>query len=211
MDHSSHHAGMDHGDMDHGGHSGHGDMDMGGKCSMNMLFTWSTKDLCIVFPQWHITGTASLIVSLLVIILLTAAYEGVRELTRRYEASHARQLKAYSGPVTVDDEIAGASAAIPSSSAAAEPATGTAIGSVTGNDAHETSSLLVGRDSKRALERRGKLVMAALYAIQVFYSFFIMLLFMTYNGWIMLSVAVGAFIGYLVFGESTASKSVACH
>jgi hypothetical protein len=36
------------------------------------------------------------------------------------------------------------------------------------------------------------------------------LLFMTYNGWIMLAVAVGAFIGYLAFGGS-ASKSVACH
>lgn len=50
---------------------------------------------------------------------------------------------------------------------------GPAIGSVTGN-ANEASSLLVGRDSKRALERRGKLIMALLYAIQVFYSFFIM-------------------------------------
>ena len=34
---------------------------------------------------------------------------------------------------------------------------------------------------------------------------------MTYNGFIMLSVAVGAFIGYMAFGEGSASKSVACH
>jgi copper transporter 1 len=40
-----------------------------------------------------------------------------------------------------------------------------------------TSSLLVGRDSKQALEQRGKIVMALLYAVQVFYSFFIMLVF----------------------------------
>ncbi len=37
------------------------------------------------------------------------------------------------------------------------------------------------------------------------------LLFMTYNGWVMLSVAVGAFVGYLAFGNSSATKSVACH
>jgi solute carrier family 31 (copper transporter), member 1 len=76
------------------------------------------------------------------------------------------------------------------------------------------------------------MVKAALYAVQVFYSFFIMcvlrwsnllclvdeadqtirLLFMTYNGWIMLAVAVGAFGGYLAFGsDSSATKSVACH
>lgn len=35
---------------------------------------------------------------------------------------------------------------------------------------------------------------------------------MTYNGWVMLSVAVGAFVGYLVFGDYTsASKTVVCH
>jgi hypothetical protein len=51
-----------------------------------MLFTWDTTDLCIVFRGWRITGTGSLIVSLLAIILLTAGYEAVREASRRYEA-----------------------------------------------------------------------------------------------------------------------------
>ena len=37
------------------------------------------------------------------------------------------------------------------------------------------------------------------------------LLFMTYNGWVMFAVAVGAFVGYLAFGNSSATKSVACH
>ena len=37
------------------------------------------------------------------------------------------------------------------------------------------------------------------------------LLFMTYNGWIMLAVAVGAFLGYLMFSGSSATKSAACH
>jgi copper transporter 1 len=55
-----------------------------------MLFTWDTTDLCIVFRGWRITGTGSLIVSLLAIILLTAGYEAVREASRRYEAHAAR-------------------------------------------------------------------------------------------------------------------------
>lgn len=38
----------------------------------------------------------------------------------------------------------------------------------------ESSRLLVGRDNRAAVIRRGKITMAALYAIQVFYSFFIM-------------------------------------
>ena len=56
-----------------------------------MLFTWSTKDLCIIFESWHVRGTGSLIFSLLAIVLLTAGYEAVREVSRRYDL-HAKQL-----------------------------------------------------------------------------------------------------------------------
>lgn len=35
---------------------------------------------------------------------------------------------------------------------------------------------------------------------------------MTYNGFVMLAVAVGAFVGYMAFGSDVdATKSVACH
>lgn len=56
-----------------------------------MLFTWDTTDLCIVFRGWHISGTGTLIFSLLAIVLLTAGYEAVREISRRYE-DHTRKL-----------------------------------------------------------------------------------------------------------------------
>ncbi|KAL4755450.1 hypothetical protein BDW72DRAFT_1576 [Aspergillus terricola var. indicus] len=135
-----------------------------------MLFTWSTENLCIVFSTWRVTGPLSLLGSLVVIVLLAAGYEGIRQVTRKYEVAHARRLSAFSAAV---------------------------IGS---------------SDNRRAVERRGKIIMAALYGVQVFYSFFIMLLFMTYNGFVMLAVAVGAFVGYLAFGENmSATKSVACH
>jgi hypothetical protein len=61
-----------------------------------MLFTWSTHNLCIVFRQWRITGTVSLLVSLAAIALLTAGYEGVREISRQYELSHATKMSAFS-------------------------------------------------------------------------------------------------------------------
>lgn len=70
-----------------------------------MLFTWSFKDLCIVFPRWHITGIATLIISLLVIVLLSACYEAVRNLARRYEVSLAQRLKAYMGPVAAGTRV----------------------------------------------------------------------------------------------------------
>ncbi|KAK0661126.1 Copper transport protein CTR2 [Lasiodiplodia hormozganensis] len=182
------HGHMDHGHMDHGdmGHGGHGDMDMGGgpKCNMNMLFTWDTTDLCIVFRSWHVGSTWSLIVSLLGVVVLCAGYELVREVSRRYEASVAARQS------------------------------GVRVGG-SGVPANNAGGRTVVAWSARE-EKRVKIVKAVLYAVQVFYSFFIMLLFMTYNGWVMLAVAVGAFVGYLAFGNAggaggSATKSVACH
>lgn len=58
-----------------------------------MLFTWDTTNLCIVFRSWRITGTWSLLWSLLAVMALTAGYEAVREACRRYEARQAAQLE----------------------------------------------------------------------------------------------------------------------
>ncbi|KAF2281320.1 Ctr copper transporter [Westerdykella ornata] len=177
MDHSN----MDHSHMDHGDHGMPG-MGGGHKCQMSMLFTWSTKDLCIIFKGWHVTGTTSLLFSLLAIVLLTAGYEAVREVSRRYEI-YAKNV-----------------------------GEGRRGGDDLSNTVEESSSLLnPGRSGGRPSEQQTRIVKAVLYAVQVFYSFFIMLLFMTYNGWVMLAVAVGAFVGYMMFSESSATKSVACH
>lgn len=92
MDHSGHDhsAHMDHSghDMSAAGdmHSGHPGMGGPPRCSMNMLFTWNTDNLCIVFRQWRIDSTFTLVVSLLAIVALAAGYEALREGIRQYEA-----------------------------------------------------------------------------------------------------------------------------
>lgn len=58
-----------------------------------MLFTWDTNNLCIVFRSWRVTGTMSLIWSLFGVMLLTAGYELVRELSRRYEAGTQKEIQ----------------------------------------------------------------------------------------------------------------------
>lgn len=71
---------------------GHGGMDMdpSDRCNMNMLFTWDTTNLCIVFRQWHIRGTGSLVISLLAIVAITAGYEALRAAARRYDERTTR-------------------------------------------------------------------------------------------------------------------------
>ncbi|KAJ5161199.1 hypothetical protein N7492_006591 [Penicillium capsulatum] len=195
MDHSMHSMHMDHG-------HGHGDMDMGGQCNMNMVFTWSAKDLCIIFRQWRITGPLSFILSLFLVVLLTAGYEWIRQVTRKYEAGHNQRLNGF----------VASSANLRADNGVDNPGLANIPAETVPNIRDESSPLLAGRDNRAVVARRGRITLAALYAIQVFYSFFIMLLFMTYNGMIMIAVAVGAFVGYLAFADGTpAAKSVACH
>ncbi|CUS06784.1 unnamed protein product [Tuber aestivum] len=176
MDHSTHdhHAHLMHASANSNMHASPG----AHNCQMSMFFTWSTKDLCLVFRSWHVRNTTTLILSLLAVIALSAGYELVRDLARRYEAR-------VDGALSISEE---------------------------------TSSLLPGRAGAVAgageagrKRRNGRIGKAMFYGVQVFYSFFIMLLFMTYNGWVMISVAVGSAIGYTIWGGSGAAKSVACH
>ncbi|PGH28534.1 solute carrier family 31 (copper transporter), member 1 [[Emmonsia] crescens] len=164
MDHSMHQAGMDH---------GNGDMDMGGQCSMNMHFTFSSHNLCIIFKQWRITGPFSLLFSLIAIALLTAGYEGIRALARRYEARHALALKDSTVPgtggYTSDDETPDTmndnDNVLPTSNAPL-------LVNTNNTNGEAASSLLFAARTNR--RRRGKLALAAFYAVQVFYSFMIM-------------------------------------
>ncbi|EFY85823.1 CTR2 long splice variant [Metarhizium acridum CQMa 102] len=167
------HAGMDHGDMGHGDHGGMEDM-----CSMSMLFTWDTTNLCIVFRQWHIRSTPGLIFSLVAVVLLAMGYEALRALSRRFEASVDRRMSA----LPRDEQDA------------------------------EITPLLAPGSSHPNIGKQGHLIKAVFYGVQTFYAFMLMLIFMTYNGWVMLAVSLGAFLGYLFFGHCTsATKDNACH
>ncbi|ODV80983.1 copper transpport protein [Suhomyces tanzawaensis NRRL Y-17324] len=61
--------------------------------------------------------------------------------------------------------------------------------------------------------RQYKLKHSLLYGFQVGYALLLMLVFMTYNGWIMIAVAVGAAIGNYFWGGlgRDSTRSIACH
>ena len=59
-----------------------------------MLFTWDTENLCIIFRRWHIRSTSGLLSSLVAIVFLTAGYEALREVSRRYENWAAKKKDA---------------------------------------------------------------------------------------------------------------------
>ncbi|KAH6606499.1 hypothetical protein Trco_005652 [Trichoderma cornu-damae] len=186
MDHHNHM----HSSEGHEGHGGHGGGGMDDMCSMSMLFTWDTTNLCIVFRQWHIRSNASLVLSLVALVLIGIGYEALRSVSRRYEASLAARLET-----------------VPNATAP-----GYRDHDDDGEILAETPAFNRSGQNREIVSKRGHVIKAALYAIQNFYAFMLMLVFMTYNGWVMVAVSLGAFFGYLLFGHSTsATKDNACH
>jgi len=58
-----------------------------------MLFTWSTKNLCIVFRQWHIRSTFDLVLSLIAVVAIGAGYEAIRAFSRKYELAVTKRVE----------------------------------------------------------------------------------------------------------------------
>ena len=182
-----------------------------------MLFTWSTENLCIVFPQWRITGTFSLLLSLFAVAAMTAGYELVRTMSRKYDAS--------------SEEYANA---LPSTSSFVLPlAYGVAMRKPCGCpsmlDTFRTHIMVPGpspdrfsvdpvvnEDERPRLwqwigklavqqEQRAKMTKAAFYAAQVFYSFFIMYvlspLHMHFDSWTQAALHDVQWLGHVVGGS----------
>ncbi|KAF9103845.1 hypothetical protein BGX29_002839 [Mortierella sp. GBA35] len=191
MDHGGGHGG--HGGGGGGGHDGgHGGGGGGDEamCSMNMLFNWSTENLCVVFESWKINSPLALIASCIVIIGLSASYEMLRAHSRKYE----------------ERLVEGARKRQTANEASSSHAVGGA--------AEDEIPLLAGRPYTLRLSNQQQLMRAVFYMAQVFVGFFLMLIFMTYNGYLMAATVIGAGVGFFYFGgdpTATPTKVLSCH
>ena len=151
--------------------------------SIQMLFTWDTTNLCLVFPQWRVDGTLSLLLSLLGVVVLSAGYELMRDLTRRYETSSSEYLnrlpskslqvaQVYLFAVLSVSTLLWAWSA-PKAPISDNPILKCSPPSADDDEQPHSWFARVGQSAAPAA-RRTKLVKAVLYAVQVFYSFFIM-------------------------------------
>jgi copper transporter 1 len=54
---------------------------------------------------------------------------------------------------------------------------------------------------------------SALYALLMGISFWLMLVFMTYNGYLMIALILGAGVGHYMFGQGklAAARNISCH
>ncbi|KAL9550244.1 hypothetical protein MBANPS3_004810 [Mucor bainieri] len=166
-------------------------------CSMNMLFNWQINDVCVVFESWHIHNAVEMLISCIVVFCIAAGYEYLRvwSMSLQDQWSQADKKK-------LSDQQ-------------------TLVGGHT-EDGYESANVAAAADSASFLRKdmvlirrssKHHVLRSLVYAVLVAISFWLMLVFMTYNGYLMMATVLGAGFGHLVFGNGKlkASRDIQCH
>ncbi|KAH8727899.1 Ctr copper transporter [Phaeosphaeriaceae sp. PMI808] len=164
-------------------------MSMGGSCKISMLWNWYTVDSCFIARSWRITSKGMFAGSCIGVILLVVILEFLRRAGKEYDryivAEHIKTL----APITV------------ASSASSENGANT-------NKNHSAATAPAGATVAEQRFRPSILqqaVRALLHMLQFAVAYFVMLLAMYYNGYIIICIFIGAYIGYFIFGYESFS------
>ncbi|KAH8586407.1 Ctr copper transporter family-domain-containing protein [Bisporella sp. PMI_857] len=159
------------------------EMDMGGGCQISMLWNWNVMDACFISSSWHITSKGMFAGSCIGVVLLVMTLEALRRGAREYDRYIIRQA-ALQQPSASDVSHDSASS------------TNNKSGTNTGVVAARTQSASRGR--KYRPNPLQQLIRAFLHCAQFTVAYFIMLLAMYYNGYIIICIIIGAFLGSFV-------------
>ncbi|KAI5265942.1 Ctr-domain-containing protein [Aureobasidium subglaciale] len=161
------------------------DTDVGmGACKISMMWNWNTIDACFISSSWRITSKGMFAGSCIGVILLVMTLELLRRLAREHDrmilSHHLRNI-------TTDIPEDCPCPTTPSTS----KATSTTIAS-------PLQTTRKSRTFKPTLPQQ--MVRALLHCAQFAVAYFIMLLAMYYNGYIIISIFIGAYLGFFFFG-----------
>lgn len=186
-------------DMSGGGGMDHGmDMGMGG-CKVSMLWNWDTIDTCFISESWHVTSRGMFAGSCIGVVLLVIALEFLRRsvkefdryLIRQHVAAH--QNRGSSGPsggsCSGVDEV-GAAGSIHSKDKEAQACAATASGP------RRAGPCAIPPFRPTVLQQA---IRALLHMVQFAVAYFVMLLAMYYNGYLIICIFIGAYLGSFIF------------
>jgi len=192
MDHSQmDHSQMDHsqhgGGMDHSQHGGGMDhMDM-----MKMYFHVGVKEV-ILFSGWKTTTVSEMIGSCICLFVCALLYEGLKVFREELLVKGRNDMMRRNTPESLptNDE--------------------------TGENGVNSDQVIIhpSHNAKSKICNKWHFLQSFLHIVQVTVSYMLMLVFMTYNVWLCLAVALGAGAGYFCFGwrkQSTHDVNEHCH
>ncbi|KAF4546840.1 Ctr copper transporter-like protein 2 [Elsinoe fawcettii] len=166
---------------------------MGGSgCKISMLWNWNTVDACFISSSWRITSTSMFAGSCIGVILLVMSLEFLRRVGRAYDQYIFSTNKTFSfrQPTQVFAKTSGS----PSSGSLSD-------GNKDGTTATATGEYATACASKRTIRPTivQQLIRAFIHMLQFAVAYFIMLLAMYYNGYLIICIFIGAFLGFGVF------------
>ncbi|KAF5680853.1 ctr copper transporter family [Fusarium heterosporum] len=168
-------------DMDHGG--------MMGGCKISMLWNWNTIDSCFIASSWRITSKGMFAGSCIGVILLVMSLEFLRRAVKEWDRHLLRQHAAKFQDSTTADTSAGPSRTNDSES---------------GKDGNAVVSCASPIPPFRPNVWQ-QAIRALLHMTQFAVAYFVMLLAMYYNGYFIICIFIGAYLGAFVFQWETLS------
>ncbi|KZF21956.1 Ctr-domain-containing protein [Xylona heveae TC161] len=152
----------------------------GGKCKISMLWNWYTIDSCFLARSWHITSHGMFAGSCIGVVLLVMCLELLRRASREYD-------KYLSGRPTFS-HLAGSPPASPAQNAPNKSCD---------HSSRSMNTLPMRRRGPTILQH---LIRSFLHMVTFAVAYFVMLLAMYYNGYIIICIFIGAFLGFFTFG-----------
>ncbi|KAE9381452.1 Ctr-domain-containing protein [Stipitochalara longipes BDJ] len=152
-------------------------------CKISMLWNWDTMDSCFISESWHITSNGIFAASCLGVILLVMSLEFLRRIAKVYDKYLSQHQLAHPGHNSSETK-----GLLPSTSSDETPLT--------------NSTRLPFRPSMKQ-----QAVRATFHMLQFAVAYFVMLLAMYYNGFVLLSICIGAWFGSFVFSWETINLS----
>ncbi|KAF3069722.1 Copper transport protein CTR3 [Daldinia childiae] len=167
------------GGADNMGGMGEGKMQMGECHERQMLWNWETIDACFLSESWQVKSRGGFAGLCIGVVLLVILLEFLRRASKIYDQHLIRQhIKATS-----------------------------ALAATTVNNSTDTANgALISKEGNGALVRatpfRPKLwqqaIRASLHTLHFALAYWIMLLAMYYNGYLIICIILGAFIGFFI-------------
>ncbi|KAM0805791.1 Ctr copper transporter family-domain-containing protein [Usnea florida] len=180
-----------------------------GHCQTSMFWNWYTLDACFLSTTWHISSRGMFAGSCIGVIGLVVLLEFLRRLQREYDRHiqlvRTRDRKA--GLAFRRSKTSGSDASRDhAGTAALEDPPHSAVPLL--REWEGLAAPLGGPGLVPTVLQQG--VRAGIYVLQFAVAYIIMLLAMYYNGYIIICIFIGAFVGFFIFSwDASGAASVA--
>ncbi|KAH7364564.1 Ctr copper transporter [Rhexocercosporidium sp. MPI-PUGE-AT-0058] len=156
-----------------------------------MLWNWNTVDSCFIARSWHITSNGMFAGCCVGVILLVMSLEFLRRLGKEYDRFILRQHTRHQASILSTNSIANSESGTGTSPTIAGKDNGTTVACTP-----QANRAAMAPFRPNILQQ---MIRATLHMTSFTVAYFVMLLAMYYNGYIIICIIIGAWLGSFVF------------